>query len=219
MRTLITMPFESRYRRITKSLSLQLNLPPAQFVPTLAAQYLIFEYFDEGGRYDLRTQTDPEFRELVANAVLCGLSRDRIMHSRGFAMLEMIFKGGISPNTPCGLEDYKDVPVQPRYLWYWLLGRMIFVDMEPYSPSHTQDSSEWRFQYKFTELCLRYGADEDFNLVFGPCLRDLLAYCFPQHYEYLCFLLDKKHLNSIETSDIINPPDQQFPKMPTLFLR
>ncbi|KAI1464942.1 uncharacterized protein F4812DRAFT_145426 [Daldinia caldariorum] len=129
----IFISFGSRHKdRGGKSLGYELKVPSTQLIAVLAAQYLIFEHFDEGGRYDLRIKTDPDFRSRIVCAVLSGVSQDPPMHPRAFAMLETIFKGGVSLNT-----RYKALidgaPVYMDHLWYHTLRRIIFSDAEPYS--------------------------------------------------------------------------------------
>ncbi|OTB12252.1 hypothetical protein K445DRAFT_321245 [Daldinia sp. EC12] len=259
----------SDYRNFGLSSRTMIRVPPTQLIAVLAAQVLLFEYFGNSGRCDLRIQTDPEFRRQIVKAVLFGISRGRFSDLSAFRMLETIFKGGISPRTPYGVLIREEQMSEGANLWTWILTRLIFMDTEPISRPKAQEASKWRFQYKIIELCLRYGASEDFSLRFGPCyekagsdrllvkvhagnsegqsielamdyyvicvnyqldivqyarerggiltLRDLLAYCFPQHYDYLCSLLDKKQLSSFETNDITETPDSQLPGMPVMF--
>ncbi|KAK6953534.1 hypothetical protein Daesc_005839 [Daldinia eschscholtzii] len=266
----ISIVSASDHRTSGLSLRNAIHVPLTQLISVLVARLLLFEYFDDDGRCNLQTQTDPEFRKRIVKAVLSKISWGRFNDPRAFKMLETIFKGGISPNTPYEVTYREESILEGDDLWTWTLQRIIFVVTEPRSRSEAQEASKWRFQYKTIELCLRYGASEDFTLRFGPCyekigsgrllvrvhaadskgqvrdstidqhyviyvdyqlnivryarekggvltLRDLLAYCFPRHYDYLCSLLDKKQPSSLETNDMIETPDSQLPGMPVLF--
>ncbi|KAI1657042.1 hypothetical protein F4813DRAFT_381115 [Daldinia decipiens] len=144
----------SSYRTSPSCKMFMLELPSAQLITILAAGQLLFEYFDKDGRCDLRTQTDPEFRQLIAHAVLSGVSM-RLDGPRVFQMFEILFEAGET-------KDHGD-------LWAWLLRRLVLMGPHETHLYQSVNKSVMRLRYRLIELFIRHGASEDFTLTFGPC--------------------------------------------------
>ncbi|KAI1413392.1 hypothetical protein F5Y13DRAFT_198678 [Hypoxylon sp. FL1857] len=157
---------------LTSGYRVRFPLSQPQLISALAAQNLLFEYFDDDGPCDLRAlyQIDPASTKQLSNSILCGVST-WMYDSRAFKMLEIFFRSGISPSVQ-GELDRSGRPKIRSSLWHWILRRLVFLDMtlERSAP----EALQYRLYakgagYRLIELCLRHGAEENFTLVFGPC--------------------------------------------------
>ncbi|KAI1377936.1 hypothetical protein F4677DRAFT_458675 [Hypoxylon crocopeplum] len=148
---------------------------PDDIVKFLAAQHSLIEYFE---RYDLRTLlADSRYTKVIMFAAVSGVSY-RLASPRTYRMLEVLFKAGISPNMIVTEPDGTIIDFLQCGLWRWMLIRLLL-------PGQVDEGRTWwwpqdhlhddAFQYRLIELCLRYGAGEDFGLVFGPCYEVLGA--------------------------------------------
>ncbi|KAI0851727.1 hypothetical protein F5Y00DRAFT_274615 [Daldinia vernicosa] len=166
----------SSYSSSLLSINFIIALPLAQLITGLAAQDLLFEYFDRDGRCDLRTQTDPEFRKLIMHAVISGAS-GQLHNPRAFQMFEMLFKAEISPNAPLTLSfpstEANDNGDDNSGLWAWVLRRLLFMDPQAAGLYQGKHKYNGQLYYRLIELFVRYGASEDFTLTFGPCYEGI----------------------------------------------
>ncbi|KAI0116243.1 hypothetical protein F4776DRAFT_637303 [Hypoxylon sp. NC0597] len=147
-----------------------------QLIRVLAARHLLFEYFDNDGQCDIRTlhQDDPVSMKQIVNSAFSGLSM-KVYSSRAFKMLQMLFQNGLSPTVQVELR-YEASGMDCKWdLWSWILRRLIFIGSPigklfwPGSNRPQNHHYEQGFGYRLIELCLRYGAEDNFTLTFGPC--------------------------------------------------
>ncbi|KAI0381455.1 hypothetical protein F5Y04DRAFT_82180 [Hypomontagnella monticulosa] len=143
-----------------------MKIPNTQLVMVLAAQRLLVEYFEKGGRCDLRDPSvDPAQMTRITSAALSGVTR-RILSPRAYRMLELLFEAGISPNVNLPMDDRQGGRINRGNLWGWVLRRLLYLGL-PWNKHNSSDEKE--LPYKLIELCLRYGAEENLTLTFGPC--------------------------------------------------
>ncbi|KAI0838352.1 hypothetical protein F5Y06DRAFT_296426 [Hypoxylon sp. FL0890] len=153
---------------------LRLFIPQTQLISVLAARHLLFEYFDEDGPCDLRAlhQVDPVSIKEIVHAILGGVFT-QVYTPRAFKMLEILFRNGISPNVQIEWRSSIGKFERKWDLWSGILGRLIFIGLpieeSSWVPAPHRARYEKGFGYQIIELCLRYGAGEDFILTFGPC--------------------------------------------------
>ncbi|OTA55055.1 hypothetical protein K449DRAFT_425929 [Hypoxylon sp. EC38] len=143
---------------------------PTQLCKVLAARHLLFEYFDNDGQCDIRTlyQDDPVSMKQIVNSVISGLS-EKVYSLRAFRMLEILFRNGQSPTVQIELYHLDGETNSEWYLWDWILRRLIFIGSPIEKLVYRGSDYEKGFGYRLIELCLRYGAGENFTLTFGPC--------------------------------------------------
>ncbi|KAI1087973.1 hypothetical protein F5B19DRAFT_473206 [Rostrohypoxylon terebratum] len=140
-----------------------LFLLPGQFVKTLAAQRLLFEYFEQGRYCDLRAirQADPLSMDIIVKAIFSGVSRG-LYTRRAIRMLEVLFQAGISPNVQI---DIIKAGVRTKLELWDNIMRRIFLK----ATSVEKAGYEEGLEYQLIEVGLRHGAMANFDLVFGPC--------------------------------------------------
>ncbi|KAI2463366.1 hypothetical protein F4781DRAFT_416893 [Annulohypoxylon bovei var. microspora] len=165
------------YRNVTVYPTVYLSqnwlwISEAQLVKVMAAGKLVFEYFTTDEHCNLRTlhQADPPFMNHIVNATFSGIS-DMLYSPRAFRMLETLFQVGVSPSVQVERREKIGEASQKYELWGWILQRLFFLGLplEKLCGKSQLYQSEKGWAYRLIELCLRYGAVEDFSLVFGPC--------------------------------------------------
>ncbi|OTA95219.1 hypothetical protein M434DRAFT_29084 [Hypoxylon sp. CO27-5] len=154
--------------------SLIFRILPTQLSKVLAARHLLFEYFDNDGQCDIRTldRDDPMSMKQIVNSVFSALS-GKVYSLRAFRMLEILFRNGQSPTVQIKLYRPDGETNSEWYLWDWILRRLIFIgspiEKSVWFGRDPGSDYEKGFGYRLIELCLRYGAGENFTLTFGPC--------------------------------------------------
>lgn len=145
---------------------------PTQLVTVLAAKNLLVEYFEENERCDLRAIcADSAYATQVINAAVPSLT-EQIYSPRAHRMLELIFQAGISPNVDLKIKSIAGEIINRSDLWSLILRRLLFMVSNQQillALSREAHLYETGFQYRLIELCLKYGAAENFSLRFGPC--------------------------------------------------
>ncbi|KAI1139173.1 hypothetical protein F5Y05DRAFT_412274 [Hypoxylon sp. FL0543] len=178
---LITLECDIMHRNAAVYCSFEpvtISVPQTQLIGILAAWHLLFEYFDKDGQCNLLAlhQIDPVSTKRILLSTLRGVS-GQMYSPRAFKMLEILFRNGISPSMqvewrrPKSLRHHGEVErkLDP---WSWIIRRLIFMKLpmeEAVWPGSHRRPREEGFGYRLIELCLRYGAEENFTLTFGPC--------------------------------------------------